>query len=1311
MLQALKAGDRVDDRFELQERVASGGSGQIFRARDLHTGRMVAFKVVYDENETNLIRFGREAQLLATVSHPGVVRYVAHGQTPGGAHYLVMEWLEGEDLGSILTRRGSPTQDGVTGMTVRDPEGFHAAPTVVLTLPEVIGLGKQLASALAALHDLGVIHRDIKPTNVFAVGGSLDHIKLLDFGTARFGRTPTSLTRTGAIVGTPMYMAPEQVDGDRNLTPAVDVWATGVLLYECLTGETPFKARTVLAVLTKIAIDDPPDLAELRPDLPPALLELIMGSLSKDPSERPQDGHALRDTFEVLAAHASIAPVIRATGPLGASLGGPSVITRAEQRVHCILLAQRVRLWSDEITDLQRLAADSGAVLTHLPDESILVTARSSALPTDQATRVARAALALRARMPRLRISMALGRAAGGQANLVGDAIGRAVSSLRVATPGEIRLDPTVAEILDARFVVSRDGPHLRLEQERETETPRTLLGRKSTWVGRRREMVTLEEIFEECMDEPVARVVLVTGPAGAGKSRLRDEVTRSLRSRAELELLLGQGDSVTAGSPFVMIAPAIRRYAGIHTGEAVESSRRKLRARITEHVGGADLERVTQFLGELIGVPFPDTGHESLQAARKDPMLMGDAMQAAFVDWLRALCSAQPVVFVLDDLHWGDLPSVRYVDAALRALRDLPLMVLALARPEVSQRFPSLWTERALQEIRLDALSRSASRKLVRHMLGDDVDPELEALIVERAGGNAFYLEELIRAVATSGGHDGLPDSILGMLQARFDELGEEAKRVLRAASVFGEVFWAEGVEALLGRTHATFSAAEWLEELAQREIITPRREGRFPQRHEYKFRHALVRDAAHELLTEDDRLLGHRLAGLWLEQEGETDPSVLAEHFLQGDEPARARICIQRAAAQALEGNDLEAVIARAEQAIELGAEGDSRGQLRSMQSVAGYWQGDYARAQERGVDAVGALEAGSTEWFRALGTTIVASARRGDYDSVERWFQVARGQDAAPDAGRDQIVCLCRGCFQLIFAGRLARADELLADVTEQVQQQGGAASLDPLTLAQVEHVRGVRAAHGGDVGRFLVHLEAAVAAFERAGDRRNVSLERPTVGWCFAEIGMFERAEEILVEALALAEELGARQTITYAEVNLGYVLGHRGRLDDAVTMLERAAATCASVGNVRLEGWARTHISGIEQRRARYDRAEAEAATAIERLAMSPGLRAWATAERSRALLGLGRPEQALETAKEAMALLIELGSMLQGESSPPLALAEALLATRAPEAAAAVTDAKTRLQTRAARLPRPEWQPTFLARPENARILELPEAG
>jgi len=169
-----------------------------------------------------------------------------------------------------------------------------------------------------------------------------------------------------------------------------------------------------------------------------------------------------------------------------------------------------------------------------------------------------------------------------------------------------------------------------------------------------------------------------------------------------------------------------------------------------------------------------------------------------------------------------------------------------------------------------------------------------------------------------------------------------------------------------------------------------------------------------------------------------------------------------------------------------------------------------------------------------------------------------------------------------------------------------------------------------------------------------------------------------------------------------------VLGLRGRADEAVELLERAAATCGSVGNVRLEGWARAHISGIELRRGRPERAEAEAATAIARLELSPGLRAWATAERARALVVLDRAEEAIEVAQQAMAKLVELGSMLQGESSPPLALAEALTAAGDVGAArAAVRDAEARLMARAARLPRPEWRPSFLARPENARILAL----
>ena len=198
----------------------------------------------------------------------------------------------------------------------------------------------------------------------------------------------------------------------------------------------------------------------------------------------------------------------------------------------------------------------------------------------------------------------------------------------------------------------------------------------------------------------------------------------------------------------------------------------------------------MAEFLGEMIGTTLPDEDSVALRAARKDAQIMSDQIRRAWEDFLGAECAAQPVLLVLEDLHWGDLSTVRLVDGALRRLREMPWMVLALARPEVHQTFSNLWTGRNLQEIRLQQLSRKASERLVRQVLGGDVDPEVMGRLVTQADGNAFYLEELIRATAERGG-EALPETVVAMVQSRLGALDGESRRVLRAASVFGEVLW----------------------------------------------------------------------------------------------------------------------------------------------------------------------------------------------------------------------------------------------------------------------------------------------------------------------------------------------------------------------------------------------------------------------------------------------------------------------------------------------------------------------------------------
>ena len=173
-------GDILDGRFALERSVATGGMGEIFRAIDRQSGEVVGVKTVRVEGGAD--RFQREIQILSNLRHPGIVSYLAHGRV-GDEFYLVMEWLEGEDLGTRLA-------------------------VAELNAQEAVGIGVQVAAALEAVHRQGIIHRDVKPSNVFLVDWRLDRVKLLDYGVAR-QTGMEKLTWTGSVVGTPSYMAPE----------------------------------------------------------------------------------------------------------------------------------------------------------------------------------------------------------------------------------------------------------------------------------------------------------------------------------------------------------------------------------------------------------------------------------------------------------------------------------------------------------------------------------------------------------------------------------------------------------------------------------------------------------------------------------------------------------------------------------------------------------------------------------------------------------------------------------------------------------------------------------------------------------------------------------------------------------------------------------------------------------------------------------------------------------------------------------------------------------------------------------------------
>ncbi|HEY4117106.1 MAG TPA: AAA family ATPase, partial [Byssovorax sp.] len=470
----------------------------------------------------------------------------------------------------------------------------------------------------------------------------------------------------------------------------------------------------------------------------------------------------------------------------------------------------------------------------------------------DQAAQAARCALAMRAAAPRLAVTVTTGRGIlADDAPLSGDVVDRALALLRAldaTASGVIEIDDVTAALLDGRFEVARrTGRPYLLRDLGAFEGARTLLGRATPCVGRDRELAALEAAYAETVASSVARAVLVTGPPGVGKSRLRAELVSRLAAGGEpIAPWLARGEPISAATPFAMIADALRRVVGVFEAAPPEEQRARLADVLRQTMNPPDRRRVGALLGALLGLPEPDGPSPELAAARVTEARFADETERAFLDFLAAKCAERPQILVLEDVQWADWPSVHLVEVALRALDYLPLFMVALGRPAVRDAFPQLFAGVRVDELRLGPLTKRASEELARAVLGARARREIVERVVERAGGNALYLEELLRAVAEGRG-DALPDTVLAMIESRLERLEPDARHVLRAASVFGPSFWAGGVEALVGRRLDRAAVARRLADLSAIDLVAVRDASRFPGEVEYTFRHALVRDAAY--------------------------------------------------------------------------------------------------------------------------------------------------------------------------------------------------------------------------------------------------------------------------------------------------------------------------------------------------------------------------------------------------------------------------------------------------------------------------------
>jgi tetratricopeptide (TPR) repeat protein len=640
-------------------------------------------------------------------------------------------------------------------------------------------------------------------------------------------------------------------------------------------------------------------------------------------------------------------------------------------------------------------------------------------------------------------------------------------------------------------------------------------------------------------------------------------------------------------------------------------------------------------------------------------------------------------------------------------------------------------------------------------------------AAIVDEAGGNALYLEELVRAAASAeAGEQALepsplsaggrrlrpPKTVTAMVQSRIEVLAPAERRALRAGSVLGGSFWLEAVDRLLGGAEGLVRLDATLRRLVDMEVLVRCERSHLEGKRQYAFRHGLLRDAAYAMLTEEDRALGHRLAAAFLEEAGEPEAAVIAEHHLRGGERAAAAIWYRRAAEQALDANDLAGAIERAERAASCGAEGEELGAVRLRQAEACSYLGDAARTRARALEAIALLPEGSGPWGMAVAHAATAAQRLGHNDQAVEMAERLLERAAQPSPPRALLIAAARVAGNICNAGRPDLCERMLRAIRaargagegamggfgspaardagqgamggfgSPAARDAGQGAMggfgspqnqalrgDPLLTARVLTAEGQLRLAAGPLDRAIEVSREAAAIFERVGDHRAACSVRVNVGFSLMTLGAYDEAAAVLEATLAEADRMHLLSAAAAVRHNLGLVRALAGDADEGLRLERAAAEAYAARGDRRMESAARAYVALILELRGDLPGALAEASAAVK--AAEPGSEehALALAVQARLFVRDGDAAQALAAAREAAALREGRAPMHEGEVTVRLALAEARhLSGDLEGARAAIAEARDMVSAQARALESDSRRATFLARvPENARVLSL----
>ena len=876
-LDPVAPGAQILGHYRITQRVGQGGMGVVYQARDLRLDRILALKFLPAHLSADPVakeRLRVEAQAAAALDHLNICTIHEIGEADG-LLFIVMPYYEGETLRSRLTRGPVP-------------------------LHEAVGLVTQAAQGLVKAHERGVVHRDIKPANLMITTDGV--LKILDFGIAKVPGVQVT-TPAGLRLGTLGYMSPEQVSGGA-LDGRTDIWSLGVVLYEMLTGETPFHGTRPPEMIQAILHHQIDPVRSKQPGLPEEVDRLLARMLARYPANRCLAVDLLHE-LEQLHSRATVSEAGRVS-----RVAPPEVLPEGERRQLTVLATSLADLESLVETE-GRAAADArlgafraraeevvrrhGGVVNEFGPDSLVALFGVPASHEDDPVRAVRAALELHrcardlaaragaSELPALRLrsgvhsgSVAVQpaggpgreyRVSGSVIDLAGQLAGHApADEIWVSPECRRAVAPFIETTALAPVELSETGPPVvpfrvlgasALRTRLEAAERQGLTG----FTGRDPEMASLRRALEEAISG-AGRFVTVVGDAGLGKSRLLHELRHELE-RTEVRVLQGRCEPGEVGASYLPFVEVLRDWLGTESGARTGIDSAEVIARL-ESLGAETEEFIPLYL-HLLALPSPEypvPRHLHGEHYRL-------AMQEALAALVTLLARRRPTAMLLEDWHWADEASHGVLQQVAELVTGFPLLLVVTCRAGYSHS----WGNPSHQLIlSLDPLDAGSSGSMLRSILGAETVPEpLVEAIHQRSGGNPFFLEEIAQALLEEGGlgvEDGsavltgaldplqLPDTVQGVIRARLDRLDRGAREVLRLASVVGPEF----PRGILERAMDSARLPHALQTLKAAGVIQQVRVVPEPA---YRFKHVLIQEVASASLLEHQRKELHGRVG----------------------------------------------------------------------------------------------------------------------------------------------------------------------------------------------------------------------------------------------------------------------------------------------------------------------------------------------------------------------------------------------------------------------------------------------------------------